>query len=115
MARGYSLTVKCKHPGCNEFGHWEYPRVSEYREGAIRHKDYKCLRHSDEARVLSAESPEKTVVFVAEAKNGHNYWRQEGAEHLSSGFMHGPGFMAWASDFKPGPRIEVVAKLTPAE
>lgn len=108
---GHQLNVKCTHEGCKEFGHWNYDTLREYRVGYERHRKYKCVRHNHPEELLSNENTIRQVVITCERKDGHNYWRENGKEYLSSGFLSGPGWKAYASDFEPGTSIVLTAEV----
>ncbi len=108
---GYPLNVKCTHEGCKEWGHWNYDTQKEYSAGAERHRNYKCTRHANPDELLTTENQHREITLTCERKDGHNYWRQNGNDFLSSGFKSGPGWMAYADDFDPGDSIILTATV----
>lgn len=106
--RKYTLNKPCEHEGCTEVGHWSFDTRQEYINGERSHRNYKCLRHSNADEVLSVDKTQTEVVMVLKksgvCKDGL-YW--DG----SSGFAHGPGFMAWAKDFPEGTKLIVTARI----
>ena len=78
-----------------------YGNVFIYSNGRWR-----CVRHSQPDEVLSAENPETTCELTVEQKPGGRYFG-------NFGFVHGPGFKAFAKDFPEGTKIVVTATLIP--
>ena len=130
MPRGrHSLTVVCAESGCRETAWYEYPNLTEYREGVTRHKGWKCTRHENPERNLRPgnESAAVTLTAVRVPKRGYRgegipgeflnglFWREEGRERGSSGYTFGPGFNAHASDFPEGTRLVITAQILPPE
>jgi hypothetical protein len=128
MPRGRRrLTVVCAESGCRESVFCEYPNLTEYADGVKRHKGWKCSRHEHPERNLRPgnEVTEVTltavkVPFKSDFAGGPEFldglfWREDGEEHASSGYEHGPGFNAHASDFPEGSRLVVTARILPPE
>lgn len=107
MPRERSVRFQCSHPGCQDVAHYSF----QYRdEGQRLHATYgngkyKCARHSRPEEVL-ATNRRKIVTEQAseETVPGHLYWNHWG-------FVSGPGFRAWASDFPKGTILRVTAEV----
>ncbi len=104
------MRFKCGHEGCTEFVRYEYSS----RDEAIRlQKSYypdkwRCTRHTRPNEVLSgANSVLTSEMRVFEEPNG-KYW---GTDKAWCGFIHGPGFKAFAEDFPTGTVIRVTAEI----
>jgi len=110
MRRKYLLTLRCKHDGCLATGRYEYDTRKEYARGFASHREWRCLRHIRPASVLSADNRVCTTELVAEQREHGVFFA--GAGVLNSGFVSGPGFMAWSADFPPGTRVVITATVT---
>lgn len=122
MARRQSHRRSCVQPGCGETSFVEYTSRWEL-EGVS--SAWKCARHREPDRVLSAENRETTAVltlhpsYVQSTSSWSNgspqlvgyFWGPESADRGSSGVESGPGFMAYAKDFPPGTRLVVTARI----
>lgn len=124
MPRRHTHTRPCTHPGCTEHSHIEY---TAHHELAGINPIWKCPRHAQPDRVLSADNPETTAVLVLQPSYvtrwrgdapelvGH-FWGTEGTGKGFSSIESGPGFRADASDFPPGTRLIITARIElPAE
>lgn len=108
--REWPLTVQCGHDGCSESANYRYQTKRDLME-SFELKNYsngrwRCVRHSRPDEVLSAENPETTCELTVEQKPGGRYFG-------NFGFVHGPGFKAFAKDFPEGTKIVVTATLIP--
>lgn len=109
--RDYILTIKCTEPNCTECVHYNYPNKKEYSEDYIRHKNYKCLRHSNDKEVLSLKNTLVSTELISTKSETNNnlFWANEGK--LGSGFTHGTGFRCWAEDFPEGTILKITAEI----
>lgn len=113
MAKHY-LTVRFKEDGCKESSHYEYDNKKDYQDAILRHKNYKCLRHSDNGknRLMSIDSTKKEKILINTKSETNNYlfWANEDGK-LDSGYQHGPGFRLWSKDFPEGTILKVTAEV----
>lgn len=106
MARTRLMRFQCGHAGCHEYTHYEY----SHRDEAIRlQKDYangkwRCSRHTKPEELLTPDNLMRASEIKAERKGDHLYWG-------FSGFIHGPGFKAFADDFPEGTILRVTAEI----
>ena len=111
--REYPIRLKCTEPGCTEGYQWTYATTRK-EEDEIRARynrtPYRCIRHTHPEEVLSADNTERTSITVC-TKGTERYPDLE--EHFfgNSGFVYGPGFKAYASDFPPGTRLIITARV----
>jgi hypothetical protein len=63
-----------------------------------------CVRHSKPNEVLSLENRETCAELISEERPYGRYFG-------NFGFVHGPGFKAFAKDFPAGTKIIVTARL----
>lgn len=115
--RRYTHRAPCV-PGCPKTGFFEYATQREYaaHQTSLSTRPWRCTRHTAPDEVLSAENPSRTVTLVAtpgERSPDDLFWKVEGANRLDSGFVHGPGFKAYASDFPVGTRLSVTVHIEP--
>lgn len=106
-----TVRVKCGHEGCNEFALYEADnkadanRIWETYGGG----KWRCSRHNRPDEVLSATNTQTLCTMkVFEFPHG-KFW---GTDKASNGFIYGPGFKGFATDFPAGTIIEVTAKIT---
>lgn len=108
------LTVRCTEENCKECSHYVYNNRRDYSEAVIKHKNYKCLRHSDSKKdeLLSIydKCKEKTLINTKSPTNGGLFWADEQGR-LQSGYQHGPGFQLWSKDFPEGAILKVTAEI----
>lgn len=106
--REWTFTGTCGHEGCAERFTYRYPtrrdlvgsfEVKNYSDGRWR-----CTRHTRPDEVLSASNPTTTHELVLEQ-------RPHGKFFGNFGFVSGPGFKAFASDFPPGTKIIVTTQV----
>lgn len=103
--RGYTLRWTCAHEGCREQYYSVVDYKADYQAAWKRQseKPWRCLRHDGRGDVLS---PTNTCVRT-EVPMTVMYHRQFWDRH---GFVHGPGFKAWADDFPEGTTLIVTAE-----
>ena len=121
--REYTIRRKCTHNGCKE---WTFTTATTRREEAeirLRHSKspYLCVRHTEPDEVLSADNLERTTTVtagkvVARPLPGIDLPGEvrylDGLSWSSgSGFTYGLGFKAYASDFPPGTKLIVTARI----
>lgn len=108
--RTYQLNLHCPAKGCiSRPTFYEYTNRRDYLEGVQRHPGgtSPCTRHMRPDEVLSTDAPERTTSFVS--KGG--YWHDENSERRVSTSGFGPGFKAYAEDFREGTRLVVTARI----
>lgn len=116
--RRYTHRAPCV-PGCSKLGFFEYSTQREYaaHQTSLRTRPWRCTRHTAPDEVLSTENPTRTFTLVATPGEGllsdELFWKAEGADRLDGGFVHGPGFKAYASDFPAGTRMTVTVQVQP--
>ena len=111
MSRVHRIGVKCVASGCNEFTIMEYSRRD--RDIDTRIRTYRCVRHSHEDEVLTPGSPLRTHHLRVVEKPYGKFWTAREDGEGGSGFIHGPGFRAFADDFPTGTVLEVTARIVP--
>lgn len=101
--RKYREQFYCSHDGCKEQGFGEYETRAACDKYAS--KKWFCVRHMESNTVLSVDRP--TIVFEvsSESRSSGIYWGG------SRGFMHGPGFKAFAEDFPEGTILRITAEI----
>ncbi|HVS86461.1 MAG TPA: hypothetical protein VHD91_12605 [Gaiellaceae bacterium] len=105
------VSLPCAWEGCTERAHYEVRTKSEDIE--LRRKPWYCVRHSQPEEVLiGAHNARETTLVCVEGPYGR-FWSPDGVT-ARTGFVHGPGFRAWASDFEPGTRLVVSARIESA-
>lgn len=110
MSRQATVTKRCAHEGCKEFGHYSYDSQKDAREAGRRNPLWYCCRHSHPDEVLICQQDDARSVTAIVVSDGINkYWR--GPSFLSSGLTSGPGFMAIATDFPDGTTLTVTSVI----
>jgi len=104
--REYTIRLQCTHEGCTERS---FTTASTRREETeIRQhyakSPYRCTRHTAPDEVLSLDNLERTTVLVSNEKSYGKFWDRQG-------FVYGPGFQAYASDFPEGTRLIISARI----
>ncbi|MEH3142502.1 MAG: hypothetical protein PGN37_20485 [Mycobacterium kyogaense] len=107
--RGYDRRRVCAEDGCREVTITNYEFKRDYADAARREKSqppWKCLRHSRPREVLSTTNRATVgVLECVESEYGSRFWHN--GERSTTGWEHGPGFMAWAKDFPVGTKLVV--------
>lgn len=107
----------CSHDGCSDTTFTSFDTQRDYREFLTRRakvgKPYLCIRHSDPDRNLRPDHLATQQVLVASRSRHASglYWVPEGSDLSGSGFTHGPGFTAYATDFPEGTRLTVTTSI----
>lgn len=101
------VRFNCGHEGCGEFARYE---AYDQRDRTRLHQSYgngkyRCVRHDQPDRVLSAENRVKTYECETYDLPHGRYWTND------SGFIFGPGFKGFASDFPVGTKLRVTAEI----
>lgn len=113
MAKHY-LKLRCSEENCRECSHYEYDNRKDYQDAIIRHKGYKCLKHSEygKSRLMSVDSLKKEKILINNKSETNNslFWANENGK-LESGYQHGPGFQLWSKDFPEGTILKVTAEV----
>lgn len=111
--RKHTLSLRCAHPGCAEYAHFEYDSIRERQRASENRREWKCVRHSSPDETLGAGNMARTCVLVNVRMPYGLFWREEGATVGGGGFVHGPGFQAFAADFPEGAKLTVTATVSP--
>lgn len=114
--RLYMNRFQCGHDGCNEIANYEASTRADQADQWRRYANgkWRCTRHQHPQSVLTLEN--RTIVSDLTADEVlHDgrpldglYWH---GSTLKSGFTHGPGFKAFASDFPKGSVLRVTAEI----
>jgi hypothetical protein len=105
MKRQYRAVACCGEPGCTEKETRTYSSQREYAQDYNSRITYKCIRHSKPAEVLLPNNLQKEITLV-NVKHPHGkFWGGH------SGFIHGNGYMAFASDFPEGTKLTITARI----
>lgn len=106
--REWPLRFKCAHDGCTESVTYRYETrrdmVSSWEAKHYSGGRWKCLRHSEPERVLSASNPQTRFEIVSDQRD---YGRFFG--HF--GVVTGPGFLCYAADLPAGTKLIVTARI----
>jgi hypothetical protein len=125
--RGGVLTRVCVADACRETTRISYSSKREANELLARdfYKNWKCNRHAQPEKVLSAENTANSVVLIATRRTYKNhrgeerdlglYWVQEGTEQSGNGFNFSDAHKAYADDFPEGTRLVVTAYVETPE
>ncbi|MEV6854772.1 hypothetical protein AB0M89_13295 [Streptomyces microflavus] len=120
MARRRTYTRTCATAECRETSFIEYTARRDL-DGVST--TWKCHRHSKPNEILSATNPETeaTLTLHPSYTDGYlrtdppkligHFWGPEDADKGHHGIVSGPGFRAIASDFPPGTRLIVTARI----
>lgn len=110
MARENYYRAKCGHEGCTEFARYTYSNRNELRrlDQTYGYGKYRCVRHSQPNEVLSPDNLLRTGEFIIFKEDYGRFW---GKDQARSGFMHGPGFKAFAEDFPDGTVLRITAEI----
>jgi hypothetical protein len=116
----YRQTVYCAGQPCPE--KIIYHHLTRADEAASvkdqARRPWKCVRHARPAEVLSPEHQAITSVMAVILRPGAARWESPliwaaPGWHFRSDSVSGPGFMAFASDWPEGTRIEITARILP--
>lgn len=106
--RDYQLRFECAHPGCNESVTFRYATrrdlINSFELKNYEGGRWKCTRHRNPSHVLSTGN---VVTETTLECREETYGRFFG----NSGLVYGPGFLAYASDFPPGTKLVVTARI----
>ena len=106
--REWALRFVCGHEGCAETANYRYPTkrdlIDSFERKHYSEGRWRCVRHSQPNEVLSADNRETTIELIVEQRPHGRYFG-------NSGFIHGPGFKAFAKDFPEGSKVIVSARL----
>ncbi|PXW76007.1 hypothetical protein C7451_106171 [Blastomonas natatoria] len=106
--REWTLIFNCGHEGCTERATYRYPTrrdlVSSYESKNYSNGRWRCVRHTRPNEVLGIDNLATCHETVLEERSYGKFWG-------NSGFIHGPGFKAFADDFPPGTKIIVRAEV----
>lgn len=109
MARHeYISRFQCSSPGCQECGRYASTTRAEQADDHKRYGNgkWKCARHGRPDDVLSMDNRRRVFEIASDQREHGTYWGH-------SGFVSGPGFMAWSKDFPAGTIIRVTAEIIP--
>lgn len=104
--------LRCAELNCREVGFREYATKTECQDEHERDEKWKCVRHTNSGCVLSRQSLIRSTAYEVIELGCGKFWQEDAKNAPDSGFLHGPGFCAWADDFPVGTRLTVLAKLT---
>lgn len=106
--REWSLRFACPHPECKETITYRYStlrdRSSSFEARHYGANGWKCTRHADPDRVLSATNPETRFEVVSDQRDHGRYFGH-------NGLVTGPGFLVYASDLPAGTKLIVTARI----
>lgn len=121
--REYTIRLACTFEGCKERSFTTATTRREETEirQQYQRSPYRCVRHTNPDEVLSADNLERTTTVTAEkvvAPHLRGIDLPGEVRHLDGlfwdkrqGFTYGPGFKAYASDFPPGTKLIVTARI----
>lgn len=121
--REYTIRLACTFEGCKERSFTTATTRREETEirQQYQHSPYRCVRHTNPDEVLSADNPERTTTIVAQKveatpirgldKPGEVRYLDGLFWDKRTGFTYGSGFKAYASDFPPGTKLIVTARI----
>lgn len=119
MSGRQTFRAKCPVDGCHETAYWDRLTAKDRDEMWRRYsrEPWRCTRHSRPHEVLALDNPQRTVTLTtAKSKRYPDltslFWLEEGRPDVGSGFLSGPGLMAWANDFPEGTRLVITATIT---
>lgn len=102
------LRFCCSEEGCAEFTVFRYETRRELSESyaarAYAHTGWRCSRHAKPLEVLGKDNMATEFEVASNRTKLGTFWN-------GCGFMHGPGFKAWAEDFPPGTKLIVTARI----
>lgn len=104
-----TTSEQCHHEGCKEWGRFEYDTVKECRDTYDYRQKWKCLRHSETEEWLTPNGHDRVKVLTCVKEGEHFYWHD--GKRLSSGFAHGNGYRAYASEFPAGTTLTITAHI----
>jgi hypothetical protein len=104
--------LRCATQPCGEVAYWEFDNQRDYVAHAKRVTEWRCLRHEHPGKVLGLNNL-KTEWLSDPALPSERYPNIDRADLFfgGSGFLHGDGYNAYASDFPVGTRIRVTAEV----
>ncbi len=105
--RSQNVYAVCTHPGCIESAFRQCDNRAEMSAAYRWKESYLCLRHSNPQKVLGVGNEAIETTLVSIDKSYGKFW--DG----TSGFLSGPGFMAYAEDFPPGTKLIITARIEP--
>lgn len=111
MKREWRLNVPCTEPGCTEVARYAYETRRDF-EGSFERRNaptYKCVLHSNAARVLSMSK--LRTEWISQPSRQETYGRFWG----NAGLLIDTAYYARAEDFPVGTRIRVTAEVLPPE
>lgn len=115
--RGQDRRRQCAESGCREITITHYDTQRDYAEAVRREKGqppWKCLRHNEPDKVLRIDNRHVMYDCASEERWYTNYRGERsltGVYWDGHGFVHGPGFRAYASDFPAGTRLVITASV----
>lgn len=101
----------CSHKGCKERSYRQYSNRRDYNASIKRNEKYTCIRHSSPEKILSFENDTtESILIVVKNQNG-KFWKGKDKISLSSGFVYGDGYKAFAEDFPEGTELIITAQI----
>ena len=121
--REYTIRLACTFEGCKERSFTTATTRREETEirQQYQRSPYRCVRHTEPDEVLSADNLERTTTVTAGKVvarplpgidlPGEVHYLDGLFWDKRQGFTYGPGFKAYASDFPPGTKLIVTARI----
>lgn len=104
----YTRRVPCQQTGCSECAWFEYDTLAERADAVKRNQPWRCSRHTNPEYVLSLTNRHREkVLTVGRIDDLKALFFVENR----NGFIHGPGFKAYANDFPEGTQIRVTVEV----
>lgn len=113
--RGGTARFRCAQADCTEHAVYDYSSRADYDRLAEdkRKHPWRCTRHRNPEELLGAENLTTTKVLVATPSDRVDsdalFWHD--GNRLGSGLTYGDGYKAFASDFPPGTRLVITARI----
>lgn len=116
----YTARFQCAEPGCREMSYREYDRSADRNADYARERKhpFKCIRHKRPDEHLNPDNLTTTSTLTAQkvpsrSREGEYlsglFWKE--GDRSGSGFVYGPGFNAYASDFPEGTQLIVTTRI----
>ena len=109
----YTSRRQCEEAGCREVAHFEYDTLRDRAESHKTARPWRCVRHTNAEQVLSVSNPRREMLLTVGLFDGC------GDAHffteVRNGFIHGPGFKAFAGDLPIGARVRVCVEVLSGE
>ena len=101
----------CTHDGCKEFGYYRFDTRREMVESWYYARDWVCTRHTKTDELLTPDNLKVSKEVISIRGEGRIsdplFWKG----NLTSGFISGEGFKAFAADFPEGTKLIITAQI----